>query len=86
MKLRQIRQSQFDKLTVTVKLQINDVILLLSSTDGPLLWYMHVYRIRLNVQERFVSGILYMCLAIAFNYIYEQNVLILHLSSSFVLH
>ena len=37
-----------------------DLILLLSSTDGPLLRYVHVFRIWQNVQEKFVSGILYL--------------------------
>ena len=47
-----------DKLTVINKLKVNDLILLLSSTNGPLLSYMHVFRIMQSVQEKFVSGIL----------------------------
>ena len=47
------------KLTVIDKLKISDLILLLSSTDGPLLRYMRVFRIMQNVQVKFVSGILY---------------------------
>ena len=43
-----------------VKLRIDVLILLLSSTDGSLLRYMYVFRIMLNVQEKFVSGILSM--------------------------
>ena len=39
-----------DKLTVIDKLKINDLILLLSSMDGPLLRYMRVFRIMQNVQ------------------------------------
>ena len=45
------------KQIVRDKLKINDLNLLLSSMDGPLLRYMHVFRIMQNVQERFVSGI-----------------------------
>ena len=47
------------KLALMDKLKINYLILLLSSTDGPLLRYMYVFRIMQNVQENFVSGILY---------------------------
>ena len=46
------------KLTIINKLKINYLILLLSSTDGPLLRYMHEFRIMQNVQEKFVSGIM----------------------------
>ena len=47
------------KLTVSDKLKINYLILLLSSTDGPLLRYMHVFRSMQNIQEKFVNGILH---------------------------
>ena len=54
-----------DKLTVINKLKINVLMLLLSSTDGPLLRYMHVFRIMQNVQVKFVglSGIFYVPLS-----------------------
>ena len=45
------------KLTVAHKLKTIDLILLLSSTDGRLLRYMHVFRIMQNGQEKFVSGV-----------------------------
>ena len=51
-----------DKLTIIDKLKINDLILLLSSTDGPLLRYMHVFRIMQNVQVKLVNGIFYVCI------------------------
>ena len=56
-----------DKLTVIGKLEINDLILLLPSTDGPLVRYLHVFRIMQNVQERFEGGIFYV-LTCAFNW------------------
>ena len=45
-------EGTFDKLNIT------DLILLVSSTDRPLLRCMHVFKIMQNVQEKFVSGIL----------------------------
>ena len=53
------------KLTVIDKLKIDDLILLLSSTDGPLHPYMDVFQIIQNVQEKFVSGILYVLIKYA---------------------
>ena len=47
------------KLTVTDKLKINNPMLLLSSTDGPLSRYMHVFGIMQNIQEKFRSGIMH---------------------------
>ena len=44
-----IEEWRVPKLTVIDKLKINDLILLLSSTDGPFLMYMHVFRIIQNV-------------------------------------
>ena len=44
-------------LTVTDKLKIN-LIFLLSSKEGPLQRYMHVFWIMHKVQEKFVSGTL----------------------------
>ena len=45
---------------VTDKLKIIDLILLLLSTDGPLLSYMHVFRIMQNAQEKSVCGLLHL--------------------------
>ena len=56
-----------DQLTVIDKLKINDLILLLSSMDGLLLRYMHVFRIVQNVQEKFASGIFYVLINMLLN-------------------
>ena len=54
-------------MTVTDRLRINDLILLLSNTDRPLLRYMHVFRILQNVLEKFVSEILHVLNKYTFN-------------------
>ena len=54
---------QVAKLSVTDKLTINDLILLFSSRDGPLLRYMHVFRITQNVQEKFLSETLHVLIS-----------------------
>ena len=64
---------QVNTLTVIDKLKINDLILLLSGMDGPLLRYMHVFRIMQNVQEKFVSGIFYMRIY-AFNVLTHRKI------------
>ena len=51
-----------DGLTITDKLKINDLIIL-SSTYGHSLRYMHVFRIMQNVQEKFVSGRLHVLIS-----------------------
>ena len=56
---RAVNTWRVDKLTVINKLKINYLMLLLSSTDGPLLRYMRVFRIMQNAQVKFVSGIFY---------------------------
>ena len=53
-----IEEWRVAKLTVTNKPKINYLMLLLSSMDGPLLKYIHVFRIMQTVQEKFVSKIL----------------------------
>ena len=46
-----------DKLTVIDKLKINDLILLLSGTNGPLLRYMHVCKCdRAMAQRQYLKG------------------------------
>ena len=47
------------KVTVTHKLKVNGLMLLLSSMDGLLLRDMHVFRSMESVHEQFVSGILH---------------------------
>ena len=55
-----IKTWRVDKLTVINKLKINDLILLLSSTNGTFLRYMRVFRIiKQNVHVKCLGGIFY---------------------------